>query len=39
MPATSMGPSAWRTKDDDWCYEYNLMPLGILKAPEITVET
>jgi hypothetical protein len=29
------GPSSWRTLGDDWCYEYNLRPLGILTAPRI----
>ena len=33
-----MDPGAWRSKGDDWCYEYNLTPFGILKAPEITIE-
>ena len=37
MAVSSMNPSAWRTTGDDWCYEYNLFPFGILKAPEITV--
>lgn len=32
-----MNPRAWRSKGDDWCYEYNLQPFGILKAPEITI--
>jgi len=29
------GPSAWRTLGDDWCYEYNLRPLGILTSARI----
>ena len=32
-----MDPGAWRSKGDDWSYEYNLLPVGILKAPEVTV--
>ena len=31
------GPNAWRTKDDQWSYEYQLRVTGILKAPEIQV--
>ena len=31
-----IGPAAWRTRDQDWCYEYQLSPLGILKSPEMT---
>jgi hypothetical protein len=27
------GPSAWRTKGVDWCYEYQLKPMGVLSAP------
>lgn len=29
------GPDAWRTKEDEWSYEYQLKPTGLLKAPEI----
>ena len=32
-----IGPNVWRTKDDDWCYEYRLKPFGILKAPDISL--
>ena len=32
-----MDPGAWRSKGDDWSYEYNLFSVGILKAPELTV--
>lgn len=31
------GPNAWRSKDNDWCYEYRLKPLGILKSPIIRI--
>lgn len=31
------GPNAWRSKDINWCYEYKLRPLGILKSPIIRV--
>lgn len=27
------GPDAWRTKDDKWCYEYNLTKTGIFASP------
>lgn len=27
------GPNAWRTVDDEWSYEYQLKPTGLLKAP------
>ena len=30
------GPNAWRTTDDEWSYEYQILPTGILKAPVIT---
>lgn len=32
-----MDPDSWRTTGDDWCYEYNVKPLGILKSPVITL--
>ena len=32
-----MDPGAWRSKGDDWSYEYNLFPVGILKAPVLAV--
>ena len=28
----------WRTRGDDWCYEYNLNPTGIMDSPEIIVK-
>ncbi len=28
-------PSAWRTTDDSFCYEYQLLPLGILSSPQL----
>lgn len=31
------GPGSFRTKGDDWCYEYRLRRFGILKSPIITV--
>ncbi len=31
------GPAAWRTRDQNWSYEYNFHPMGILKSPVITV--
>lgn len=27
------GPIFWRSKDDEWSYEYQLKPMGILKKP------
>lgn len=30
------GPNAWRTVDDEWAYEYQLRPTGLLKAPVVT---
>ncbi|MDO4272974.1 MAG: glycosyl hydrolase [Eubacteriales bacterium] len=27
------GPNAWRTEGDQWAYEYQLKPTGLLKAP------
>ena len=29
------GPNAWRTTGDQWSYEYQLRPTGLLKAPVI----
>jgi len=31
------GPAAWRSKGNDWCYEYRLKPLGIMKSPVIRI--
>lgn len=30
-------PSYWRESGDNWCYEYNLKPMGILVAPKVEV--
>lgn len=30
------GPNAWRTTGDQWSYEYQLKPVGFLKAPVLT---
>lgn len=30
---TEGGSSAWRTEGDTWAYEYQLKPMGLLKAP------
>lgn len=30
------GPNAWRTTGDQWSYEYQLKPVGLLKAPILT---
>ena len=32
------GPDAWRTREDEWSYEYILKEVGILTAPVITAE-
>ncbi len=32
------GPDAWRSTGDEWSYEYNLMPVGLLTSPEISEE-
>lgn len=34
---TWAGPGSWRTHGDDWAYEYQLRPEGILVAPTIEV--
>jgi len=31
------GPDAWRTTGDQWAYEYQLKPMGILSAPRVEV--
>ena len=31
------GPNAWRTTEASWAYEYQLKPVGILKAPVLYV--
>ena len=30
------GPGAWRSLGDEWSYEYNLLPVGILTSPTLT---
>lgn len=30
-------PSLWRNKDNKWCYEYNIKPMGIMTEPKIYV--
>lgn len=30
---TWFGPNAWRTTDEEWSYEYQVKPVGMLKAP------
>ncbi|MDP4118699.1 MAG: hypothetical protein Q8873_05860 [Bacillota bacterium] len=32
---TWFGPDVWRTRADNWAYEYNLAPTGILVSPKI----
>ena len=31
------GPNVWRTKGDEWCYEYRLTREGILVSPQFTL--
>lgn len=31
------GPTAWRSKDDSWCYEYKLKDTGIMASPIIEI--
>ncbi len=35
---TWFGPNAWRTSGDQWAYEYQLKPSGILTAPQLLIE-
>ncbi len=35
--AEYVGPGEWRTRGDDWQYEYRLHDTGILSAPEIRI--
>jgi hypothetical protein len=36
QPGQWIGPDAWRTTGDDWCYEYkDIRPMGILAAPRL----
>ena len=32
------GPDSWRTRDEDWSYQYHLRQTGVLKSPEVLVE-
>lgn len=32
---TWFGPNAWRTVGDEWAYEYQLKPMGLLVAPHV----
>lgn len=32
-----IGPYEWRTRGDNWCYEYKLCRFGILKSPIIRI--
>ena len=35
---TNFSPSAYRTKDDRWCYEYKIREMGVLTTPEIIIK-
>lgn len=32
------GPDSWRTRDEDWSYQYHLRQTGVLKSPEVLEE-
>lgn len=32
------GPDSWRTRDEDWTYQYHLRQTGVLKSPEVLEE-
>ena len=32
-----IGPDAWRTVGEKWCYDYRICEVGILTTPEITI--
>lgn len=34
---TWVGPDAWRTTGNNWAYEYQLKPMGVLIKPTITI--
>jgi hypothetical protein len=29
------GPNQWRTSDEQWAYEYQIKPMGLLSAPRL----
>lgn len=35
LTATWIGPNAWRTQGEEWCYDYRICEEGILTTPEI----
>ena len=35
LKADWIGPNAWRTEGDNWCYDYKIAEEGILSTPEI----
>ena len=39
IPNDYQGPQAWRTTGKDWCYEYQMRPMGLLSAPRILIST
>lgn len=38
VPQAWVGPNAWRTAGDQWCYEYMIRPVGILSTPRLRAE-
>ena len=32
-----IGPDAWRSEGEKWCYDYRICDMGILTTPEITI--
>ena len=35
LKADWIGPGAWRTEGDNWCYDYKICEEGVLSTPEI----
>ena len=35
LKADWIGPHAWRTEGDEWCYDYMICEEGLLSSPEI----
>jgi hypothetical protein len=33
-----IGPGAWRSEGENWCYEYMLCQVGVMTTPVITEE-
>ena len=35
LKADWIGPNAWRTEGDNWCYDYKIAEEGVLSTPEV----